>query len=81
MTSRCKFRWFFVLGFVLTVLNTPFLLGNVPVAHAILSLLTTPGTVVTLPLHNVVPGGGLGVIGLIGVANGLIYGLLARLIA
>lgn len=81
MTTRHAFRWFFALGFTLVVLNTPFLLGNVPAAHAVLSLLATPGTVVTLPLHNLVPGGGWGAVGLIAITNGLAYGLTARLAA
>ena len=80
MVTRCAFRWFFSLGFILVVLNTPFLLGNVPAAHTVLSLLAAPGVVLTLPLHNFVPGGGWGVIGLIAVANGLVYGLVARLV-
>ncbi len=81
MKTRRAFRRFFALGFVLVVLDAQFLLGSVPAAHAVLSLLNTPGAVVTLPLHNVVPGGGWGVIGLVAVANGLLYGLLARLVA
>ena len=80
MVTWRSFRRFFALGFVLVVLNTPLLLGNVPAAHTVLSLLVVPGTVVTLPFHNVVPGGGWGVIGLIAVANGLVYGLMARLL-
>lgn len=79
--TRRTFRWFFVLGCLLVVLNTPFLLGNVPAAHAVLSILAAPGVVLTLPLHNFVPGGGWGVIALIAVANGLVYGFLACLIA
>lgn len=63
------------------VFNTPFLLGNVPSAHTVLSLLATPGTVIALPLHNVVPGGGWGVVGLIAITNGLVYGLTACLTA
>ena len=62
------------------VLNAPFLLGNAPAAHTVLSLLATPGTVATLPLHNAVPGGAWGVIGLIAIANGLVYGLTAHLL-
>ena len=80
MVTRRAFWWFFALGFVLVPLNTPFLLGNIPLAHGVLSLLTTPGVVITLPLHNVVPGGGWGVVGLIALANGLGYGFAARLI-
>ena len=81
MTTRRAFRWFFALGCVLVVLNTPFVLGNVPSAHTVLSLLAAPGIIVTLPLHNFVPGGAWGAVGLIAVANGLVYGLVARLIA
>ena len=80
MVTQRAFRWFCALGFVIVVLNTSFLLGNVPAAHGVLSLLGTPGTVATLPLHNVVLGGRWGVIGLIALANGLVYGLVARLI-
>ena len=58
MVTRRAFRWFFALGFILVVLNTSFLLGDVPTAHDVLSSLAAPGTVVTLPLHNIVPGGG-----------------------
>ena len=81
MTIRRGFGWFFALGCIPVVLNAPFLLGDVPEVHAVLSLLAAPGTVLTLPLHNSVPGGGLGVIALIAVANGLVSGLTARLIA
>ena len=81
MKTRRAFPWFFVLGFGLVVLNTPFLLGTVPAISTVLSLLTAPGVLVTLPLHNLVPGGGLGVLGLIAAANGFVYGLVARLIA
>ena len=79
--TRRAFPSFFVLGFGLVVLNTPFLLGTVPAISAILSLLTVPGVLATLPLHNLVSGGGLSVVGLIAAANGLVYGLVARLIA
>ena len=78
---RRGFGWSFALGCIPVVLNASFLLGDVPEAHAVLSLLAVPGTVLTLPLHNIVPGGGWGVIALIAVANGLVYGLMGRLIA
>ena len=78
---RRAFGWFFALGCVLVVLNTPFLLGNVPAAHAVLSFLAAPGVVLTLPLHNFVPGRGWGVVELIAAVNGLFYGLVAGLIA
>ena len=71
----------FVLGVVLVLLNTPFLLGSVPTAHAILSLLTVPGTVLTLPFHDSVPGGGWGVVALIAITNGLAYGVVARVVS
>lgn len=74
------FWWSFVLGFVLVLLNTPFLLGGVPPAHAILSLLTVPGTILTLPFQNSVPGGAWGVIALIAISNGLAYGVVARVV-
>ncbi len=79
--TRRPFWPFFALGFVPALLNISFLLGNIPVINGVMSLLATPGTVVTLPLHNVVPGGGLGVTGLIALANGLVYGFAALLIA
>lgn len=75
------FWWSFVLGSVLVLLNTPFLLGGVPAAHAILSLPTMPGTVLTLPFHNSVPGGGWGVVALIAITNGLAYGVVARVVS
>lgn len=74
------FWWSFVLGFVLVPLNTPFLLGGVPPAHAMLSLLTVPGTILTLPFQNSVPGGAWGVIALIAISNGLAYGVVARVV-
>ncbi|MDE0081839.1 MAG: hypothetical protein OXT72_04230 [Gammaproteobacteria bacterium] len=79
--TRCGFGRFFALGYILVVLSAPFLLGDEPGAYSVLSLLAAPGTVLTLPLHNIVPGGGWGVIALIAVANGLFYGLMAHLIA
>lgn len=81
LKARRAFMWFFALGFALVVLNTPFLFGTVPAIGVVLSLLAAPGVLLSLPLHNFVPGGGLGVVGLIAVANGLVYGLVARLIA
>ena len=74
------FWWSFVLGFVLVLLNTPLLLGGVPPAHAILSLLTVPGTILTLPFQNSVPGGAWGVVALIAISNGLAYGVVARVV-
>ena len=79
MTKQRAFWRFFVLGCVLVPLGAAVLLGSVPAAHTVVSFLTAPGTIVTLPLHNLVPGGGWGVMGLIAVANGLVYGLVARL--
>ena len=81
MKTRRAFLWFFVLGFVLVLLNTPFLLRDVSAARTVLSLLAVPGVLATLPLHNLVPAGGLDVVGLIAAANGFLYGLVAHLIA
>lgn len=81
MTARRAFRWFFVLGCILVVLNVPFLLGNMPAVRFVLSLLTAPGTLLTLPFHNVAPAAGWGVVGLIAIGNGLVFGLAAYLFA
>ena len=48
--------------------------------HGLVSILTIPGVLITLPLHNAMPGGGWGVMALISIANGLVYGLAAWLV-
>ena len=77
---RKRAPWF---GFALGILPVP--LGFIipapfPVIHGLVSLLTTPGVLITLPFHNVMPGGGLGVMAFISIANGLVYGLVAWLL-
>ena len=50
--------WF---GFALGVLPIPmdfFVPAPVPVVHGLVSILTTPGVLVTLLFHNAMPGGG-----------------------
>ena len=73
--KRGRAMWF---GFALGVLPIPLgFIVPVPVFHGLVDILTTPGVLVTLPFHNAMPGGGWGVMALIGVANGLVYGLVA----
>ena len=71
------------LGFALGVLPIPLgfvVPAPVPVVHGVVSILTTPGVLVTLPFHNAMPGGGLGVVALVSIANGLLHGLVAWLV-
>ena len=71
------------VGFALGVLPIPLgfvVPAPVPLVHGVVSILTTPGVLVTLPFHNAMPGGGLGVMALISIANGLVYGLVAWLV-
>ena len=44
-------------------------------------LLTAPGSFITLPLHNFIPGGGTGVIAVVGCVNGALYGFIASVFA
>ena len=73
----------FLVGFVLGVLPIPLGLiipAPVSVMHGLVELLTTPGVLITLPFHNAMPGGGWGVMALISLANGLVYGFVTWLV-
>lgn len=55
--KRGRANWF---GFALGVLPIPlgfFVPASVPVVHGLVSILTTPGVLVTLLLHNAMAGG------------------------
>ena len=72
--KRGRAIWF---GVALGVLPIP--LGfAVPVPVPMIHILTTPGGLITLPFHNAMPGGGWAVMALISIANGFVYGLVAR---
>ena len=79
MTPLRTFWSFFVLGCAVVLLDA-FGLGGVPGVHALLSLLATAGVALTLPFHNIMPGGGLGVVALITLGNGLACGIVAGLV-
>ena len=71
--------WFgFAFGAGLIPLG--FLVGGVPGVLDLLSALQSPGVLLTLPLHNAMPGG-VAVLILIGTGNGLFYGFASFFIA
>ena len=77
------FAAFFALGVLLAPLQVA--LEAVPFEFALLDdaarFLAAPGSFITLPFHNFIPGGAFGIIAVIGCANGAIYGLIASVFA
>ena len=67
-------------GFVAGFIPLGFLVGGMPPVLALLSALHSPGVLITLPLHNAMPGG-VAVMILIGTGNGLCYGFASFFIA
>ena len=78
MKGRIFWFWF-ATGVVLALLKADFLLGRVRFLDAALEILSTPGVVISLPLHNFVASPWW-VGALICVMNGLFYGFAARMI-
>ncbi len=78
---RRAFVQFVAVGCLVGAVLTPCVLGQFTAAYGVPSILTAPGVLLTLPLHNAVPGGGWGVLALMASANGLVYGLVFGLMA
>ena len=68
-------RWFTV-GALAAALSADFVLGRVAGIGSVLSVLATPGVLLSLPLHNLL-GAGWQVVTAIALINGLFYGLVA----
>ena len=78
MMTRARAFWLFAaLGCGVVVLGAFVSEGA---GGTLLSLLAAPGVLLSLPLHNAMPGGGWGVVALIAGTNGLVCGLLAVLL-
>ncbi len=80
MSTKLVFWKWFATGVVLVLLNTEFLLGRVQFVSIILDVLTIPGILLSIPLHNALASP-IWVIGVMSCTNGLVYGLVARWIA
>ena len=78
--SKMQAFWIgFAAGLALVLLNTSFALGQVPGVSSILGILSAPGTVIALPIINVVSSPWWA-IGSISALNGIVYGLVGLLV-
>lgn len=67
-----KTSWLIGLGVAIGILPIP--LGvAVPVLVPVVDALMSPGVLLTLPFHNLMPGV-WSLLGLVGLANGVVYG-------